>query len=164
MPAAKKLPGWDPSIVQIRDLTNPFCRLAIMMLGTWSLEPTLFPNFGLYIDSKQNPIDLQAADRVQNSGSVSVVLNTERATIIATVSGTATELWVDEEMIGLAAFSAQNVKLDVHTLIPRDEPYPEIVLSSNASIVLDPSGARISYTPLWIEGLGYRPQGEEESA
>jgi hypothetical protein len=154
---ARKLPGWDPSTVQIRDLTNPFCRLAIMMLGTWSVEPTLFPNLALYIDSEQNPIDIQAADRVQNPASVNVVLNTARATIIATVSGTATELWVNEKMIGLAGFTAQNVELDARTLIPRDEPYPEIVLSSDVSIVLDPSGARINYTPFWIDGLGYCP-------
>jgi hypothetical protein len=103
------------------------------------------------------------ANRVQKPACVNVVLNTARATIIAAVSGTATELWVNNAMIGLGGFSAQNVKLDARTLIPRDEPYPEIVLSSDISIVLDPSGARISDTPFWIDGLGYRRLDEVES-
>lgn len=160
---ARKLPGWDPSIVQLRDLTNPTCRLAIMMLGTWSVQPTLFPNLGLYIDSRQNPIDIKTAERIQKPARVNVVLNTTRATIIATVFGVANELWVDDEMIGLGGFTAQNVELDARELISRYEPYPEIVLSSDVSIVLDPSGARISYTPFWIDGLGYYPLDEVES-
>jgi hypothetical protein len=59
-------------------------------------------------------------------------------------------------MIGLGGFTAQNLELEARTLIARDEPYPEIVLSSNISIVLDPSGARLSGPPFWIDGLGYR--------
>lgn len=47
-------------------------------------------------------------------------------------------------------------------LVARDEPYPEIVLSPDVSIVLDPSGARVSNTPFWIDGLGYRPLDEED--
>jgi hypothetical protein len=118
-----------------------------MMLGTWSIEPALFPNLGLYIDSEQNPIDLQTADRVQKAARVNVVMNTARATVIATVSGTAIELLVDDHMIGLGGFTAQNFELDTRALVARDEPYHEIVLSPDVSIVLDPSGARFSDTP-----------------
>ena len=126
---ARKLPGWDPDTVQLRDVTDPTCRMTIMMLGMWSIEPARFPNLGFYIDSEQNPIDLQAADRVQTPARLNVVMDTPRATIIATVSGTATELWVDDCMIGLGGFTAQNFELDTHALIARDETYPEIVLS-----------------------------------
>jgi hypothetical protein len=160
---ARKLPGWNPDAVQLRDVADPTCRLTIMLLGTWSIEPALFPNLGLYIDSKQNPIDPQTADRMQERARVSVVLNTPRATIIATVSGTATELWVDDHMIGLIGFAVNNFELDMRALVAREEPYPEIVLSPDVSIVLDPRGARFSDTPFWIEGLGYWPLDEADS-
>jgi hypothetical protein len=153
---ARKLHGWDPEAVQLRDLNDLASRLTIMALGSWSDEPTLFPNLRIYIDSEQNPVDVTTADRVQTPALVSVVTNTARATIIATVFGIATELWVNDRMIGLGGFTAQNLELEARTLIPRDEPYPEIVLSSNISIVLDPSGARLSDPPFWIDGLGYR--------
>ena len=121
---ARKLPGWDPDAIQLRDMTDPTCYHTIMMLGTWSVRPTWFPNLALYIDSEQNPIDLQTADRVQKPARVNVVMNTARATIIATVSGTATELRIDDRMIGLGGFTAQNFELDTRALIARDEILP----------------------------------------
>ena len=160
---ARKLRGWDPDAFQLRDVTDPTCQLAIMMLGTWSIKPALFPNLGLYIDSEQNPIDLQTADRVQKAARVNVVMDTARATVIATVSGTATELWLDDHMIGLGGFTAQHFELNTRALVAREESYPEIVLSPNVSVVLDPSGARINDTPFWIDGLGYRPLDEADS-
>jgi hypothetical protein len=152
---ARKLPGWDPDALQLRDVTDPTSRLTIMMLGTWSVESARFPSFVFYIDSKQNPVDLQAADRVQKPACVNVVMNTARATIIVAVSGTATELWVDDRMIGLGGFTAQNFELDTRALVVRNESYPEIVLRSDVSVVLDPSGVRLSDSPFWIDVLGY---------
>lgn len=159
---ARKLPGWDPDAVQLRDVTDPSCRLTIMALGTWSIEPARFPNLGLYIDSNRNPVDPHTADRVHRPARVSVVMNTARATIIATVSGAATELWVDDRMIGLGGFTAQNFHLDTRELVAREEPYPEIVVSADMSVVLDPSGVRFSDTPFWTDGLGYRPLDDTE--
>ena len=76
---ARKLPGWDPDAIQLRDMTDPTCYHTIMTLGTWSVRPTWFPNLALYIDSERNPIDLQTADRVQKPARVNVVMNTARA-------------------------------------------------------------------------------------
>jgi hypothetical protein len=159
---ARKLPGWDPGAVQLRDVTDPSCRLTIMALGTWSIEPRRFPNLGLYIDSNRNPVDPQTAERVHKPARVSAVMNTARATIIATVSGAATELWVDDRMVGLGGFTAQDFQLDTRELVDRQEPYPEIVLSADVSVVLDPSGVRFSETPFWNESLGYRPLDDTE--
>lgn len=152
----RNLPGWDPNSVQLRDLTDPVCRLSLMLLGTWSVEPALFPSLGLYIDSEQNPIDLQTVDRVQTSARVDVVLNTARATIVAATYGIATELRIGDQMIGLGSFVAQRVELDTRALVARIEPFPEIVLNSELSMVLDPAGARISAAPVSIDDLGYR--------
>lgn len=160
---ARKLPGFDPDAVQLPDGTDPICWLTIMMLGTWSVRPAQFPNLGIYIDSEQNPIEPQTADRVQTPARVKVVMDTPRATIITTVSGIATELWVDDRMIGLGGFTAQNFELDTRALMTRHETYPEVVLSPDMSIVLDPSGARTSDTPFWIDGLGYWSPDESGS-
>jgi hypothetical protein len=154
---ARNLHGWDPEAIQLRDITDPRCRLTMLALGTWSIEPERFPNLALYIDSERNPVDPHTADRVPRAARVSVVMNTARATIIATVSGTAIELQVDDRMIGLGGFTAQDFHLDTRALAARDEPYPEIVLSRDISIVLDPAGVRLSDAPFWIDGLGYCP-------
>jgi hypothetical protein len=158
---ARRLSGWDPIAMQLRDVNDPISRFAIMMLGTWAVDPALFPKLGLYIDFVNDPIDLAKAERKETDGLVTVVLDTARATILATVSGFATELWLDGHMIGLAAFDVQQVEIEVGELIERDETYPEIVLGPRISLVLDPSGARFSDTPFWLDGLGYRTPEEQ---
>lgn len=153
---ARGLSGWNPKAVQLRDVNDPVSRFAIMMLGTWAIEPALFPNLGLYIDSESDPVDLAKAERRETGGQVSVVVDTARATIFATVSGDATELWLNGDMIGLASFDALQIELEVRELIGRDETYPEVVLGPSFSLVLEPSGGRFSETPFWLDGLGYR--------
>lgn len=153
---ARGLSGWNPKAVQLRDVNDPVSRFAIMLLGTWAIEPALFPNLGLYIDSESDPVNLAKAERRESGGQVSVVVDTARATILATVSGDATELWLNGDMIGLASFDALQVELEVRELIGRDETYPEVVLGPSLSLVLEPSGGRFSETPFWLDGLGYR--------
>ncbi|GAB3052907.1 hypothetical protein GCM10027053_11520 [Intrasporangium mesophilum] len=153
---ARQLRGWDPAAIQLRDLNDQTSRLAIMMLGTWSVAPALFPKIGLYLDSNLNPIDLDNAERVEKPGLLTVVLDTARKTIIATASGLATELWFDGRLIGLASFTARTIELDIRASLARGELYPEIVVGEGISMVLDPSGVRMSETPAWFEELGYR--------
>jgi hypothetical protein len=153
---ARQLPGWDPSAVQLRDLTDPTCRTTIMALGTWSVELTRFPNVNFYMDAEENPINIETVDRVEKSACIDVVLNTVRATIVATVYGTATELRDNGKLIGLAGFVAEDIELEARELAPRDEPHPEIVVNPNISIVFDPSGVRFSHVPVWDDSLGYR--------
>jgi hypothetical protein len=153
---ARTLPGWDSALMQLRDVTDATSRLAIMMLGTWSVDPGLFPNLAFYIDSAKDPVDMDSAKRVQDRAQVTVVLDTARGTVVATVSGSATELWLDEEMIGLGGFTADAVEIEVRERLVRQEAFPEIVLGQAISMVLDPSGARFSDAPFWLEGMGYR--------
>lgn len=152
---ARKLPGWESSALRLCDLNDPFSLLAIRLLGTWSADPTLFPKLSFYIDFERHPIDLGKAERVEKEGHVNVVLDAARETIIAAVSGTATELWLADEMIGLESFVARKVELEFRALITREESYPEIVLGPGLSLVLDPAGVRASDEPFWLEGLEY---------